>query len=303
MDLGAPGSSPAVVVAVDGVTVAVHDLGGSRAAPLVLMAHAAGFHGRVWAPVSDRLTERFHCFALDFRGHGASGMHPDGHVDFDGLAADVLAAIDGLELRGAYGFGHSSGATALLLAEEARPGSFAALWCWEPVIVPADPPLGPDPDNWLAAATRVRRTRFSSAAAALAAYRQRSALATVRSDVLAIYVTYGVKPVADGVVELLCRPDVEAQIYETATANDCFAQLAAITCPVVLARGAASEAFPPATAAAAARRLGSVTVQVIDGLGHLGPLEDPDGVARCILDALDGRDGVIAQRDLGDGFT
>ena len=50
----------------------------------------------------------------------------------------------------------------LLMAEQARPGTFAALYCFEPVIVPADPPLGRDDDSFLGAQARRRRTTFGS---------------------------------------------------------------------------------------------------------------------------------------------
>ena len=286
MRFGAPAPDSVVVKAADGVSVAVHDLGGGDHRPLILMAHAAGFHGRVWGPVADGLNERFHCFALDFRGHGESETPATGRVDFARLTADVLAAVDHFGGQPCFGVGHSSGATALLLAEAVRPGSLAAIWCWEPAIVPADPPLGPDPDNWLAAATRRRRTTFPSASAALDAYRHRPGFAGVREDVLTAYVTHGLRPDAKGGVELRCSPDLEAQIYETASGHDCFRRLADIVCPVVLARGQESEAFPPATAAAVLRRLTYAREQVLPGLGHLGPLEDPNAVARAIRAAL-----------------
>ena len=68
------------VLSTDGVTVEVHDLGGTG--PSLLMAHAPGFHGRVFAPVAAHLARRFHCFALDFRGHGDMLAPPAWEVDW-----------------------------------------------------------------------------------------------------------------------------------------------------------------------------------------------------------------------------
>ena len=62
------------VATADGVTIAVHDLGG--AGPDLLLAHATGFHGRVWGPCASHLTDR-HAVAPDLRGHGDSVI-PDG---------------------------------------------------------------------------------------------------------------------------------------------------------------------------------------------------------------------------------
>jgi len=69
-------SSSLTVPSSGGVAVALHDLGGTGA-PL-LVCHATGFHGRMYAPLARRLTARFHVFALDFRGHGASTVPDDG---------------------------------------------------------------------------------------------------------------------------------------------------------------------------------------------------------------------------------
>ena len=56
----------------DGIDVAVHDLGGTG--PVLLFAHATGFHGRVWQPLADRLGDMFHCIAIDFRGQCGRGI-------------------------------------------------------------------------------------------------------------------------------------------------------------------------------------------------------------------------------------
>ena len=52
------------------------------------------------------------------------------------MADDVLAVQDALGLRGCLGCGHSLGGCALLLAEAKRPGSFRALYVYEPVVAP-----------------------------------------------------------------------------------------------------------------------------------------------------------------------
>ncbi|MDQ6909370.1 MAG: alpha/beta fold hydrolase [Actinomycetota bacterium] len=140
------------VMTSDGVEVAVHELGGSGA-PVVL-AHATGLHGMVWRPVATQVGPELRCVSFDQRGHGDSGAPPALDFDWRGFGLDALAVVGGLGLRRPFGVGHSSGAAGLLLAEEAAPGTFAALYCYEPVVVPADPPLGRDEANWLAAGAR-----------------------------------------------------------------------------------------------------------------------------------------------------
>jgi pimeloyl-ACP methyl ester carboxylesterase len=59
-----------LVTSSDGLHVAVHDLGGDG--PPLLLSHATGFNGPVFAPLAHALAGRFHCWAMDHRGHGSS---------------------------------------------------------------------------------------------------------------------------------------------------------------------------------------------------------------------------------------
>lgn len=269
----------------DGTTdLAVHELGG--AGPPVVLVHAAGFHGRVWAPVADGLASEFRCIAPDLRGHGDSALSGEDELDWRGFAIDVLATVDRLGLERPYAVGHSSGATALLLAEQARPGTFRALFCFEPVLVPADPPLGRDPDSWLAQRARARRATFTSREEALAHYAARPPLADIDARALRAYVEHGLEEAADATVRLKCRPEVEGRTYEMATAHDAYGQLASVACPVTLARGENSDAAGARQFAHLAGRLPHARTEAHHGLGHLGPLEQPAAVARSIRAAF-----------------
>jgi pimeloyl-ACP methyl ester carboxylesterase len=274
------------VTSADGVRVAVHSLGGDGR-PAVLV-HAAGLHGRVWEPTATRLHGGFRCVAPDLRGHGDSQSPPGLDFDWRGFAADILAVVESLGRQHPLGVGHSSGATALLLAEQARPGTFQALYCFEPVIVPVHPPLGPDPDNWLAARARQRRATFASRAEALAHYATKPPLAGLASAVLRRYVEHGLEDLPDGTVRLKCLPEHEARVYEMATAHDCYSKLAQVRCPVTLSRGGRSEAFTAHLAEQLAARLPLPHVEVQPDLGHLAPLEDPAAIAASIRRAFSG---------------
>lgn len=265
----------------DGVSVAVHDLGGDG--PPVVLAHAAGLHGRVWEPLARRLAPELRCISFDERGHGRSALPPANDFGWHGFALDVLAVVDGMGLERPYGVGHSSGGAALLLAEEARPGTFTALYCFEPALVPVDPPLGPDRGSWLAALTRRRTEVFASRDQAYANFASKPPFAGLHPDALRAYVDHGFEDLPDGGVRLLCRPESEALVYEMASAHDGFPRLGDVRCPVTLACGADTDAFGPPALAAQAARLPRVRTEALPGLGHLGPLEDPDAVALSIL--------------------
>lgn len=266
----------AVVDAADGVPLAVYDLGGPG--PDLLLAHATGFCGPVLVPLAEALGTTVRAVAFDERGHGRSGRPPDGDFDWHGFAVDVLAVVDGLGLERPLGLGHSCGGAALLLAEQARPGTFAALYLYEPVVFPGAPPPGPVADNPLSAAARRRRERFASRAEAEANFATRGPFSVLDRRALAAYVANGFVEDADG-IRLACARDDEADIYTMGFTHDAFARAPAVACPVTVACGARSDTFGPDHLAGLADRLPAGRLEVLAGLGHFGPLEDPEAVA------------------------
>jgi pimeloyl-ACP methyl ester carboxylesterase len=280
-----------VVTSTDGVQVHVHDFGGGRpGGPVVLAAHPTGFHGMVWQRLAGELADPdgpagpagVRVVAADLRGHGATRL-PDGVVlDWDGFADDVLAVVDTLGLHGAVGVGHSKGGAALLRAEARRPGTFSALWCFEPVVFPPAIAQGRDEGNGMAAQALRRRDVFMSTLDALANFGSKPPMARFDPDVLAAYVVHGFEPVDDedpeGPVRLRCRPEVEAETYRMGAAHNTFEMLASVSCPTVVARGAVGPG-PAVFADSIAESLPDGRLLVREDQSHFGPLEDPDRTA------------------------
>jgi pimeloyl-ACP methyl ester carboxylesterase len=268
----------------DGGAVAYYDFGGPG--PVLLLAHATGFCGAVLAPLAERLTGRYRCIAFDERGHGLSDRPPGEDFGWYGFAADIAALLDHLDLDRPSGVGHSCGAAALLLAEQARPGAFSALYCYEPILYPDDHPLPPSLEsNPLAAGALRRRQVFGSPDEALANFSSKAPFDRLHPEVLAAYVDNGFGP-GDGGIWLRCRREDEALVYAHGLAHDAFAHLDEIRCPVTLACGAESDAVGPDSLALLDRRLGRSEMEVFAGLGHFGPMEDPDALARSVTTAM-----------------
>ena len=78
-----------------GHTLRYYEWPGSGA-NLVLL-HGSSGYGLVWEWVADHLSERFHVFALDQRGHGDSGR-PDGEYSAEEYAEDVHQFVNALGL-------------------------------------------------------------------------------------------------------------------------------------------------------------------------------------------------------------
>ena len=268
----------------DGLDLAVHEHGGSGRP--TLLCHATGFHGAVWEPLSAALGDGFARWAVDFRAHGATVLPPERPLGWDEIATDVLTAVDGLDLPAGeiLGVGHSMGGACLLLAEQARPGTFAGLWLFEP-IVPPPGVLGP-PDgtgNPLVEGALRRRASFPSAAEALANFAAKPPFNVLRADALHAYVRHGFVAGEDGAVHLACRPADESRVYRGGGAHHAFAALGEVGCPVVVACG--GEPFGPAAfAPAVADALPHGRLERHEPLGHFGPLEAPTVLAASIRD-------------------
>ncbi len=271
-----------MVGSTDGVQIAIHDLGG--AGPPLLLCHATGFHGRVWQPVAERLT--FHCYALDFRGHGDSTRPDMLDIDWHGFGEDVLAAVEGLGLNEVRAAGHSKGGAALLLAEQAMHGTFSSLYLFEPIVIPPMAGMARSAANPLAEGARRRRTTFESLDAAYDNYASKPPLNVLHPDALRAYVDFGFALEPDGSVRLKCRPDTEASTFEMGARNSAFSRLGEVPCPVTVARGFDDGHGPATLAPAVAAALPDARLEEHPALGHFGPLEDPDGIATAITRAM-----------------
>jgi pimeloyl-ACP methyl ester carboxylesterase len=298
MEGSTPSDDPTVthttITSSDGVVVTVHDFAGpDPSGPTVLAAHATGFHGMVWQPLAGTLAHSTgaRVVAPDLRGHGASAL-PEGVVlDWDGFADDVLAVIDALGLHKPVGVGHSKGGAALLRAEARRPGTFAGLWCFEPVVFPPEVGRERNEGNPLAAGAMRRRDLFDSALEARANYGSKPPMAAFDPRVLDAYVAHGLEPVdpldPDGPVRLRCRPEIEAETYRMGAAHNTFEFLGDVACPAVIACGG-PEPFGPGNFAD--QIAGAIThgrLARYDDLGHFGPLTHPDTMATDIAAFID----------------
>lgn len=282
-----------------GVELAVYHLGGDG--PPVILAHATGFHGRCWTPLAGSLTPHFSVWALDQRGHGASDRAPDGRYDdWDLFAYDLLAVIDAVGGNGWRAAGHSLGGGVALLAEARRPGTFAAICCYEPVVIPpglfSDPPAGPDsptrPEHPtpvpLAALARKRRPVFPNRRAAYDNYRSKPPFDHFDPAALAAYVDHGFVDLPDGTVGLACEREDEARIFEGAATSPTWGVLGEVRTPVAILAGS-DHADPVARVAPeVARRLPRGGFRRFEHLDHFGPMVAPAEVGEVMAVALAG---------------
>jgi pimeloyl-ACP methyl ester carboxylesterase len=284
-----------MIASTDGVRVALHDFGGPAdpTAPVLLFAHATGFHGLVWGPTATPLTDRYRCLALDLRGHGVSETPPGTSLAWGGMGDDVLAVLESHHFarpRAVHGVGHSLGCAALVLAAARCPEVFRSLWLYEPAIVEPRVMVPPDSSdsaesaapNPMADGALRRRATFASYDEAIANFAKKAPLNELHPDALAAYVRGGFAPQSDGSVTLRCSPATEAEVFRGAGNNEAFEALSTLTLPVALIAGRPDDFGPVTFVPANLAQLPRGTLVERPHLGHFGPLEDPLGMARDI---------------------
>jgi pimeloyl-ACP methyl ester carboxylesterase len=285
--------TPTYVDGPDGLRYATWDLGGEG--PDALVVHATGFHALAYQALADELADRFHVMAVDLRGHGHTDAPtlergPDGGIPglaWERFGTDVLAVVDALGLERPTGFGHSCGGATLLLAESERPGTFAAIHAFEPVVFD-QAVRPPGNESGLAAGALRRRARFASLQAAFDNYRSKPPLSRLRPDILWDYVAGAFAPDPDAAagdesIVLRCAPEVESATFEMALRSPTWERLDAVHCPVRITCGGPTGEFRLPIAQAVATRLRDGTATELTNLSHFGPFEHPEDVAAAIV--------------------
>jgi len=272
-------------VRVGDLTLRYLDFGGDGA-PLVLL-HATGFHGWVWAPHARRLRATHHVLALDQRGHGESDKPPEGY-EWTRFGEDLAGFLEALDLDGVTAIGHSKGATAIVTAAAAGTTRLARAVLIDPILT-FTPVRAPAWDNPLSVGARRRRHVWPSRDAMFASVRNRMPFAPWEEEFVRLYVDHGVADRPDGTVELLCPGRIEAQVYANGPLLDAAAVVPRLRVPTLLMRGAESPAFGDPDARRTLSHLAEGALVAVPGTGHFLPMERSAAVGDEIARFIGGR--------------
>lgn len=287
----------------DGVSVALHDLGGhdlGGTGVTLLISHATGFHGRCYLPIAHALADRFHSVAPDLRNHGdtATGDTAAGDigaaapVDWrrygDDAEAVALAVAADSPRSPLVGFGHSMGAACLLMVALRQPGLFQRLVLFEPIVFPAGLAPLDGHENPLVEGARRRRSRFPSYDEAIRNFASKPPMNSFSPAALEAYVRFGFakSPAGaegpDGSVHLKCRPEVEAATFSMGSRHGTWELLGDIATPVTVVTGRPEPMRPSERGAGIADALPNGRYVQLDDLDHFGPMVDPQRIAEII---------------------
>ena len=95
-------------VTVNGLQIHYRDWGNSGAQPLILL-HGIARVAHTFDHVAPYFAKNYHVIAVDMRGHGDSGWHPQGAYLVEDYTSDIEALIEELKLRSLVLWGASTG--------------------------------------------------------------------------------------------------------------------------------------------------------------------------------------------------
>ncbi len=262
--------------------------------PILFMSHATGMHGHAWIPTVVALGQRFRCIAIDQRAQGDSTVPSTGDLSWSGVADDVEAALDARGLLGrpdVYGLGHSQGGFAVLEVERRRPGTFAGLFLYEPIVLPnTNPAERAAADATMASFTKRRRRTFESFEAAFHNFQGKGAFAHIDDDVLRTYVYWGFVELADGSITLKCDPEHEANLY-LLSVTDLFDHAAEVRCMTTVAVGSNTNPAFVNGPTLLASVLPNGRLVSLEGRTHFGMFEGVTEMAELVAMSLLGEGG------------
>jgi pimeloyl-ACP methyl ester carboxylesterase len=269
--------------------------GGDKPGPDIVFLHATGFNARAYQEMLQPLGERFHVLGVDARGHGLTNLPPRrfGYTSWRPHRDDLIALLERHTTGPVTLAGHSLGATVALLVAAKRPDLVAALALIEPVIMPSAFYALMELPAWpliaravipLARNAATRRAHFPDRDAAVQAFTGRGVFAKFSQDQIIDYVGDGLIEDVRGGLKLSCDPAYEAATF-CAQRHDPWAALRRVSCPLVLLRAHKESTTPPAAAQRFAALKPDARVAVVEGAGHMLPMERPDRVRAAIESA------------------
>ncbi|WP_296947531.1 alpha/beta fold hydrolase [uncultured Massilia sp.] len=269
-------TSTSTTVHVNGLRLHVVERG--TRGPALVFLHYWGGSARTWAQVVDALPADQRCVLPDLRGWGASEAPPgDDAYALADLGADIAALVGRLGLRRHVLVGHSMGGKVAQLLAARRPPGLAGLV----LVAPAPPgPLALPP-----AAIEAMRTAYATRDGVEAAIDHMLTARTLAPAVRAQVIEDSLRG----------APGAKSAWPTRTSREDIRAALDDIAVPVMVIAGTEDRVDSLATLRTGLLPyLRDADLRVLEGVGHLSPLEAPDAVAGCIA-------AFVARLDAGTG--
>ncbi|HKA14201.1 MAG TPA: alpha/beta hydrolase [Myxococcota bacterium] len=249
----------------------------------MLLLHGFGNEAHIWDDFAPVVAPHYRTLALDHRGHGQSDWDAEGRYELDALVDDVEAVTTALGIERLVLIGHSLGGRVSTLFAGRHPARLAGL-----VIVD----IGPEVD--LRGSLRIRQdveTNMKPVFETTGEYARALSLSypAATPEALRRMAVHGLRPRADGRFELVMDPAwrgitagramaADAEQQEQSIRQRMWDALAALPCPALVVRGAASDILSPEVADRMVDEvLSDGRLAVVPQAGHSVMTDNPTG--------------------------
>jgi len=260
-------------ITVDGLRI--HYLDWTRAGdehkPPLLVLHGISRLARCYDHIAPHFTDRYRVIAMDMRGHGDSGWHPQGAYLVEDYVQDVEGLVQQLGLRDLVLWGASTGGRVVQVFAGMHPHLTKA-------VIVED--VGPERPKEVSSRRSGRMAReqlgwasIDELVGVLQAQYSRTPEARIRYLAL-----HNSKPVEDGRIILKRDPAIEKGFIPT----ELWRFVKRIRAPIIYILGGASTIVPPQTQEELRRTLPHVQIVTMPGLGHYPSDDDPAGFVAIV---------------------
>lgn len=267
--------------------VELHALEWSREGVPMLLLHGFGNEAHIWDDFAPVVAPYYRTVALDHRGHGRSGWADpadDEGYAIDTLVDDVEAVTAALGVDRLVLVAHSLGGRVATVFAGRHPERIAGL-----VLVD----IGPEVDA--RGSLRIRQdveSRVDPVYDSVAAYARDLSLAypAAQPEALQRMARHGLRPRDDGRYELVMDPALRQgmggrdrdEAGELALQKRMWEALAALPCPALVVRGAASDILSPEIADRMVDEIPKGRLAVVPQAGHSVMTDNPEGFNEAV---------------------
>jgi esterase len=242
--------------------------------PPLVMLHGLTGHAHTWDHTAAALSDRYHVYALDQRGHGDTEWAPG--YGIPAMLGDLLGFLDALQLPVVTLMGLSMGGIVAYQFTAAHPERVSRL-----VVLDIGPEIAPAGARQVAA-TLAASDIFRSEDEAVA--KARAANPRPTDESLRHRVSHNLRPLPDGTFTFkwdnaLREPGA---IGDDLSPDQRWAAWDSLSCPVLLVRGDDSDILAPETADRMVAGNPRVSLAVVPDCGHSITLDRPES----LLDAV-----------------
>ncbi|PKN76826.1 MAG: alpha/beta hydrolase [Deltaproteobacteria bacterium HGW-Deltaproteobacteria-10] len=244
--------------------------------PTIVLLHATGFLPWLWHPIARELSSDWRIIAPYFCDHRESDPEKGG-LSWLVIAEDLANLCKVLRLDRPFMVGHSMGATVITLANGAFGLDTRGLILFEPIFLPEDfykLQITVD-DHPLASKAIRRRDSWSDRNEALTYLRSKVLFKNWDEEMLDLYITYGMKSLDAGGLQLACSPKREASLFMGSVHYNPWPLLSKVACPTLVIEGEDSENRGFIDLKKATQLFAQGEYKLFNGAGHLIPQEQP----------------------------